>query len=71
VTKLLLLVIAAAVIYFLVTGFARKRARPEAAPRAESMVPCAHCGINVPRSEALEGARGFYCSEEHRRVGSG
>jgi len=71
VSKLLLLVIAVAVIYFLVTGFARKRARSSAPPASESMVPCAHCGVNVPRSEALEGAGRFYCSEEHRRAGSG
>jgi uncharacterized protein len=34
------------------------------------MVACAHCGLNLPRSEALEGPDGFYCSEEHRRIGS-
>jgi uncharacterized protein len=71
VSKLLLLVIAAAVIYFLVTGYARKRGRPSSAPQSESMVACAHCGLNVPRGEALESAGRFFCSEEHRRVGSG
>lgn len=70
-SKLLLLVIAVAVIYFLVSGFARKRSRPSAPPLAESMVACAQCGVNVPRSEALEGAGRFFCSEEHRRAGSG
>jgi len=71
VTKLLLLVIAAAIVYFLVGGYARKRSRSaSAAPSAESMVPCAHCGINVPRSEALESAGRFFCSEEHRRAAS-
>ena len=69
-SKILLLLIAVAVIYFLVTGFARRR-KPSAPSASESMVPCAHCGINVPRSEALEGAGRFFCSEEHRRVGSG
>jgi len=71
VTKLLLLVIAAAVVYFLVSGYARKRSRSSAAaPSAESMVPCAHCGVNVPRSEAIEAAGRFFCSEEHRRAAS-
>jgi uncharacterized protein len=70
VSKLLLLVIAIAVIYFLVKGLARKRSRPAAPPPGESMVPCAHCGVNVPRSEALESAGRFFCSEEHRRVGT-
>jgi uncharacterized protein len=71
VSKLLLLVIAVAVIYFLWRGFARKGGRPPAPPPGEAMVPCAHCGVNVPRSEALEGAGRLFCSEEHRRVGSG
>jgi len=71
VTKLLLIVIAAAVIYFLVTGFARKRARSSAPPASETMVACAHCGLNIPRSEALEGSGRFFCSEEHRRIGPG
>lgn len=70
-SKLLLLVIAVAVIYFLVTGFARKRSRPSSTPPTEAMVPCAHCGINIPRSEALESGGRLFCSEEHRRVGSG
>jgi uncharacterized protein len=71
VSKLLLLVIAVVVIYFLVKGVVRRQSRPSASPRGESMVACAHCGVNVPRSEALEGGGRFFCSEEHRRVGSG
>jgi uncharacterized protein len=71
VSKLLLLLIAAAVVYFLVIGHARKRrASASPAPAAEPMVPCAHCGVNVPRSEALEVSGRFFCSEEHRRADS-
>ena len=69
--KLLLLVIAAAVVYFLVTALARKRAASSAPPPVETMVACAHCGVNLPRSEALENGGRFYCSEEHRRTGPG
>jgi uncharacterized protein len=71
VSKLLLLVVAFAVIYFLVSGLVRKRGGSSSPPPVEAMVPCAHCGINVPRSEALESRGRFFCSEEHRRVGSG
>ena len=35
----------------------------------EQMVACVHCGLHVPESEGLHGAGGFYCSEEHRRLG--
>jgi len=70
VSKLLLLVIAIVVVYFVLSGLARKR-RQRSAPPVEPMVPCAHCGVNVPRSEALGAAGRFFCSEEHRRLGGG
>jgi uncharacterized protein len=34
----------------------------------EQMVACAHCGLHVPESEGVR-AGGFFCSEEHRRLG--
>jgi uncharacterized protein len=36
---------------------------------AEPMVRCAHCGIYMPRSEALLIGRQTWCSEEHARLG--
>src|SRR5467141_4276859 len=71
VSKLLLLIIAIVVVYFVLTSLARKRRQRSAPPPVEPMVPCAHCGINVPRSEALGAAGRFFCSEEHRRLGAG
>lgn len=65
---LLLLVVAA------VLGWARSRARrvkrepPAAPPALQSMVPCAHCGLHLPRAEAVPGTLGLYCSEAHRRA---
>ena len=71
--KLLLLILAAVVVYMILSSAARKRAakkRPAAVTPAEAMVPCAHCGVNLPRSEALEAGGRFFCSEEHRRLAS-
>ena len=45
------------------------RQREAEHPEIEQMVACAHCGLHVPESEGLHGAGGFYCSEEHRRLG--
>jgi len=43
--------------------------RPRA-PEAQPMVSCAHCGLHLPRPDALEGEGGrHYCSAEHRRLG--
>jgi uncharacterized protein len=50
-----------------------KPARPAAAtgkPAPEEMVRCSHCGVHLPRREALVGvASGLYCSEAHRLAG--
>jgi len=43
------------------------RASPGGA--SEPMTRCAHCGLNVPRSEAIGDAGRWYCSESHRRLG--
>ena len=32
---------------------------------AEQMVPCEHCGVHLPQTEALEDAGSFYCSQQH------
>jgi len=70
-SKFLLLVVAIIVIYLVVRGFARKRHGRAGPPLSEQMVPCAHCRVNLPRSEAIEVTGRFFCSEEHRRLGAG
>jgi len=55
---------------------AAQRHRPPATqPRdggdqgTETMVRCAHCGVHLPRSEALLLGGQFWCGEEHARLG--
>lgn len=58
---------------------AKNTARPaaKATPQAplhndaESMVRCAHCGIHLPRSEALLRDGNTWCSQEHAQLGVG
>ena len=33
------------------------------------LVSCAHCGVNLPKSEARSAGGRHYCSEEHWRLG--
>jgi uncharacterized protein len=33
------------------------------------LVPCARCGVNLPRAEAREAQGLLYCGEEHARLG--
>lgn len=39
-------------------------AEPDAAP--QTMLRCAHCGLHLPRDEALPGKGGVFCSAAHR-----
>ncbi len=44
--------------------------RPGAAPQVAAMLACAHCGLHVPKAEALFDAAGRpYCGEAHRLAG--
>lgn len=49
-----------------VRGRPTDAAPPAAAPRQEDMVACSECGVHLPRSEALPGRGGLFCSEAHR-----
>ena len=33
------------------------------------LVTCAHCGVNLPKSDARSAGGRHYCSEEHWRLG--
>ena len=68
-TKLLLILLAIVVAYWIIKSYRRKSAdRGGASPRSEDMVRCAQCGVHLPRSEGLLTGQTFYCSAEHRRL---
>jgi len=70
--KIFLFLVLAFVAYMVIKGAARRSRPPPAGDRPpEPMVACKRCGVNLPRSEALEEGGHFYCSEEHRRPGAG
>jgi len=47
----------------------RTPARKPGSGPVESMVRCAHCGVHLPRSEAVLIAGKTWCSNEHARLG--
>ena len=59
-TRILLLLVIAFVIYLVLRGFFRSQVKKGTAPGSanmpagEDMVACARCGVNVPRSETHE-----------------
>lgn len=45
----------------------RSEGQPPRRGGPQEMVQCPVCGVHLPRSEAVRGARGIhYCSNEHR-----
>jgi uncharacterized protein len=42
---------------------------PGAAGAPADLVPCAHCGVLLPRAEARSAGGAQYCSDEHARLG--
>ncbi len=68
-SKFLLLIFAAVVVWWLAKGFRSKDAPPDASAGApEQMVNCGHCGVYLPLNEAVRAGDRFFCSDEHRRL---
>ena len=44
-----------------------EKAPPRAPVLPQDMVACSHCGVHVPRAEALMLGQHAYCCAEHRR----
>jgi uncharacterized protein len=51
------------------SGDGGARQPPGADTAQGELVGCAHCAVNLPRSEARSSDGRFYCSEEHWRLG--
>ena len=75
--KYLLVITFALVVFWLWRHNRQVEKKAHQAPRAHSnaaegkaiteMVACPVCNVHLPKSEALPGPDGFYCSEAHRR----
>lgn len=62
---LVLLLIVLAVVGWL--RLQRRASSSRAAPSPQDMLPCAHCGVHLPRGEAVTGDKGMYCCADHLR----
>lgn len=70
--KILLLIAIVFVALALIRAYQRSLNKPPAATHetpVEDMVKCAHCAVNLPRSEAIYSGGEFFCSAEHRALG--
>ena len=66
--KYLLFLVVVFVLLWLLRGATSRRrggvAPPPQAP--QEMIACAHCGVHLPRDEALPGRGGVFCGDAHR-----
>lgn len=70
--KLLLLIAMGFVVLALFRAYQRSLGRPPSSTQentVEDMVKCAHCGVNLPRSEAIYSGGNFFCTLEHKQLG--
>ena len=71
-TKIILIVLALFVAYWILKSYKKKVERrgdkPGTDKGSEDMVRCAQCGVHLPRSESLTTGNVFYCSADHRRA---
>ena len=68
-SRLLLLVAIAIVIYLLVKSFRQRLGSKDApAKPVEDMVRCSYCGTHLPQAECVVHADKYYCTEAHKRA---
>ena len=72
--RLILIAIAVLVLVWLVrralaSGSSSKEKNPADTEQKGDLVTCAHCKVNLPKSEARSAGGRHYCSEEHWRLG--
>lgn len=70
--KILLLIVIGFAVWAVIRAYQRSLNKPQAPVRekvAEDMVKCAHCGVNMPRSEAIYSGGAFFCTLEHKQLG--
>lgn len=69
--KIVLIVIAVAILLWLIFGGRKRTARRAASRKTgaaapQPMIACAYCGVHLPRDEAVLDHGAAFCGSEHR-----
>lgn len=64
-SRLFLLIAIAVVVYLLIKSY-RKNVPQQDKTVTEDMVRCAHCGVHLPKNEGILAGGQFFCCAEHR-----
>jgi len=65
---LLIIAVIAAVLILKQLYGPRKKPTIKKIPASTTIVRCEHCGVHIPKEEALYVDQQYFCSEEHRRL---
>ena len=63
---LILLAVVGGLIWWIKSNRKNKPPSETASSPTLDMVPCAHCGLHLPDTDAVHAQSGVYCSAEHR-----
>ena len=68
--RILLIALVAWLLLRMLKNWVNKKAvtRTKSTDELETMVRCQHCGLHIPKNEALQSANRYYCSQEHLRL---
>lgn len=66
-SRLIFIIVIIALVYWLFKSYRKQLPKQDEPPKTQDMVSCAHCGINLPKSESLFVDGKYYCSAAHSR----
>ncbi|HVS27020.1 MAG TPA: PP0621 family protein [Burkholderiales bacterium] len=69
-SRLLLVIIGALLVYWVLRSYRKGllKSQQHRDATGEDMVRCAHCGVNLPKSESFTSHGDYFCSQEHQRA---
>lgn len=66
-SRLILIIVIIAIVYLLLKSFRKQLPKEDEPSKTQDMVACAHCGINLPKSESVMENGKYYCCTAHSR----
>lgn len=70
-SRLLIFVVIAVVVYILLKSYRKKLSgeeKPNEGKQVEDMVRCAQCGVHLPKHESIMAGGKYYCCDAHRSM---
>ena len=66
--RILLIALVVWLLLRMLKNWANQQVAPKKAkPQIETVVRCQHCGLHIPKQEAIQSDNKYYCSQEHLR----